>query len=295
MTVDWGDGNTDTYTGNGQRTHTYSMAGVWPVTISPASDLVALGLNDNKISGTINSSNPIPPYLEYLSLSGVAGVSWTIDATAPVPSGLTELDISLMSSVFWTIGAGVPMPAGLKTLRLMSTQGISWAVGAGVPIPAAMEVLYLNDLSGLSWTVGASAPMPNTIEELSLLSLSGVHWTIGGATPFPNALYRIDLNGVFNVIPGSSAVWQKNELRYIRYLNALTASEVDDVLISVSANKANYIGVGLELNLKGGANAAPGGTYQDPFPNPPVSGKEALYILENNGNYPGTNWSVMTA
>lgn len=55
VTVDWGDGSTNSYTGSGARTHTYSGAGKFTVKISNPLNVTALTLSDNKI--TLNSAD----------------------------------------------------------------------------------------------------------------------------------------------------------------------------------------------------------------------------------------------
>ena len=55
VTVDWGDGSTNDYTGSGARTHAYSGAGTFTVKISDPLNITALTLSDNKI--TINSAD----------------------------------------------------------------------------------------------------------------------------------------------------------------------------------------------------------------------------------------------
>jgi len=55
VTVNWGDGNSDIYTGTGARTHNYAGAGVYTVSITPPTAISKLYLSDNKI--TLNSAN----------------------------------------------------------------------------------------------------------------------------------------------------------------------------------------------------------------------------------------------
>jgi hypothetical protein len=56
--VDWGDGNTNTYTGSGARTHDYAGAGTWTVTIADPLAVTELTLSDNKV--TLNSADIAP-------------------------------------------------------------------------------------------------------------------------------------------------------------------------------------------------------------------------------------------
>ncbi|HBF40538.1 MAG TPA: hypothetical protein DDW19_01795 [Anaerolineaceae bacterium] len=55
VTVDWGDGSTNDYTGSGTRTHIYSGAGTFTIKISNPLNITALTLSDNKV--TLNSAD----------------------------------------------------------------------------------------------------------------------------------------------------------------------------------------------------------------------------------------------
>ena len=55
MTVDWGDGNQDSYTGTGSRTHNYSGAGTWTVQFMSPALVTELQISDNKV--TLNSAD----------------------------------------------------------------------------------------------------------------------------------------------------------------------------------------------------------------------------------------------
>lgn len=322
LTIDWGDGNSNNYTGAVQRTHAYGAAGTYTIRMTPASALEVLHLANASLGASITGSNPIPATVKDLELRQMAGFNWTVGGAMPAPAGLTSLylfncpniawtvgggagagmpagltyiDVTQMSGFDWTVGSGgAAMPSGLKHLRLSILGGFAWTVSASLPMPSGMEELSLTGLTGMSWLVSSSLNMPSTLKDLALITMSGISWTIGGSTPLPSALVKIDLNTVAGIAPASRAVWKKNDLTYIRYLNGLSQAQVDEVLLGVYENKANYTGSGLQLLLKGGANAAPSGTYQDPFPSAPSTGREYSYALQNSLHYPGTNWTVTT-
>jgi hypothetical protein len=58
MTVDWGDTQTDSYTGAGARTHTYASAGTYTVKFLQPLLVTAFTISDNKV--TLNSSTITP-------------------------------------------------------------------------------------------------------------------------------------------------------------------------------------------------------------------------------------------
>jgi hypothetical protein len=55
VTVDWGDGSSNVYTGAGARTHAYAGAGTWTVQITPPTAITVITLSDNKV--TLNSAD----------------------------------------------------------------------------------------------------------------------------------------------------------------------------------------------------------------------------------------------
>ena len=55
VTVNWGDGSSDTYSGAGARTHNYAGAGVWKVKFSNQQNITVFNCSDNKV--TLNSKD----------------------------------------------------------------------------------------------------------------------------------------------------------------------------------------------------------------------------------------------
>ena len=71
---------------------------------------------------------------------------------------------------------------------------------------------------------------------------------------------------------------------------ALLQGDVDAVCQSIYDNRADFSYATPALNV-GGTNAAPSGVYQDG--DPPTTGKEYIYEIENDPETEGYNtWSV---
>ena len=86
MTVDWGDTNTNSYTGAGARTHTYAAAGTYTVKFLSPLLVTVLNLSDNKI--TLNSADiaPILNVLDFRANGLKAGTFNSVDVSAWRPT-----------------------------------------------------------------------------------------------------------------------------------------------------------------------------------------------------------------
>ena len=96
VTVYWGDGNSDIYTGTAARSHAYAGAGTWVVSVDEPLYVTTLSLSDNKI--TLNSSEiaAISNVNDFRAISLKAGTFDSADVVAWRPS------------YFWLLS----MPAG---------------------------------------------------------------------------------------------------------------------------------------------------------------------------------------
>ena len=122
------------------------------------------------------------------------------------------------------------------------------------------------------------------IPSLTWLITTGYQWPV-------SAINMVAIN-----CPGVTvSIWTNNAIRSIRAENAYSQANVDAFLGAILANKANFTFATPTLDLLGGSNAAPSGTYQ--AADPVTSGNEAKYALVNgNGSYaPGPEWTVTTA
>ena len=212
VVVDWGDGNSNSYTGTGQRTHAYAGAGTWTVKFTNRIDITEISFSDSKLSGVINGANPLPSGLTYLYLYTIYNLIYNVN-TNPLPSGLTYLSLNYLSNLTWIINAAQPWPVGDPIVEIVSCPNVT------------------------------------------------------------------------------CTAWTRNNTQSIRAENGYNVTNVDAWVNAVWANKANFTYATPSLDLLGGSNAAPSGTFQ--AASPPTTGKEKLYDLYY-GNYTpaGPEWTV---
>jgi hypothetical protein len=90
------------------------------------------------------------------------------------------------------------------------------------------------------------------------------------------------------------SAWTNNAVHSIQWESSCNAAKVDSILLAIWTNKANFTFATPTLDLLGGSNAAPNGTYQ--AASPPTTGKEYAYDLVNGSYTPaGPEWIVQTA
>lgn len=310
VTVYWGDGSSNAYTaGAGTRTHDYAGAGTWTVKLSHPSDVTLLDLRDAKITalgplakfttlitlsfdGTKNlvydaNTNPLPGTLVLLTIKNAPGVVYNAN-TNPLPSGLEALFINTHN---FTYDANAdPLPAGLKSLSVYNDSKFTYNANTD-PLPVGLTTLAFYNLPNVTYDANAD-PLPGGIASLTLNSLPNVTWDINALQPWPTAVTECSVISCPKV---TVSAWTDNAIRSIQLENIYNAAAVDAVLNAILANKANFTYATPTLDLLGGSNAAPSGTYQ--AADPVTSGKEAAYALVNgNGSYaPGPEWTVTTA
>jgi len=292
VTVDWGDGNSDAYTGAGTRTHAYAGAGVWTVEFTSPDDLYYLYLQDGKISGVIDASNPIPQNLTYLRMQSLPGISWTVSTSAPMPSGLTTLYLPYMAGISWTVSATTPIPSGLNNpnaILYLNIGNLVWTVSETTPMPN-LSSLQVYGAPNFLWNV-ADYPIGDMMQSIVFNLCAGVTMADGALSTLAKLTYT-NISASPNI--ATQTVWP-NKMQIITYENNLSQASVDAVLAGIHANKANFTYATPSLDLLGGGNAAPSGTYADPSPNPPTTGQEYKYCLINDIPAAGPAWSVTTA
>jgi hypothetical protein len=134
-------------------------------------------------------------------------------------------------------------------------------------------------------------PLPTGLTSLYLISLAGLTWIINASQPWPTGATGAVITGCPNVI---CTAWTDNAIRSIQAENAYSQANVDAFINAIWANKANFTYATPTLDLLGGGNAAPSGTYQSATP--PTTGKEKAYDLVNGSYTPaGPEWVVQTA
>jgi hypothetical protein len=290
VVVDWGDTNTNTYTaGAGTRTHAYAGAGTWTVKLANRRNITELSLNDAKITALlINSTNPLPSGLTYLNLNGLAGLTYNAN-TNPLPSGLTYLYLNGLTGLTYNANTN-PLPSGLTSLTLTTLAGLTYNANTN-PLPSGLTYLNLINLAGLTYNANTN-PLPSGLTYLYLYNLAGLTWIINALQPWPTGATAAIITGCPLV---TCVVWTDNAIQSIQAENAYSAMNVYSWLAAILANKTNFTYATPTLDLLGGSNAAPNGTYR--AADPVTSGAEAKYALVNgNGSYaPGPEWVVQTA
>jgi hypothetical protein len=260
VTVDWGDGSKNTYTGEAARTHDYAAAGTYTVRFVDYKNLTKLYTDDTKVSGDI-SGWVLWEGLKYLRLNSTS----------------VEGDIS--GWVLWE---------GLYYLRLHSTS-VEGDI-SGWTLPASLQYLYLSstsvegDISG--WT------LPASLANLFLYGTS-LEGDISGWT-LPASLANLYLSGTS--VEGAPVMTSAVALRDFRYQNCgLLEADVDAVLAAIYARRASFTYATPALNVGGDGgtiNEAPSGVYQDA--DPPSDGLEYVYELANDPESEGFNTWVIT-
>lgn len=149
VNIDWGDGVIESFTGNNSPiNHNYAAAGTWAVSISNASEITILDLEDQKITLTVSAPNPIPAGMHRLVLYDLPGLTWDVSVTVPMPLGLTLLVLNTLPGFTWTVSPTTPMPTGMLVLILTALPGFDWTVGALAPVPTGIIFLgYYNTLN----------------------------------------------------------------------------------------------------------------------------------------------------
>jgi uncharacterized protein YijF (DUF1287 family) len=324
VTVDWGDGSKNTYTGEAARTHDYAAAGTYTVRFVDYKNLTKLFTDDSKVSGDI-SGWVLWSGLTYLSLysTSVEGdiSSWTL------PASLTHLYLYVTSVEgdisSWTLPASLQylylnntsvegdisswtLPASLANLSLYSTS-VSGDVSSWT-LPASLANLLLNNTSVegdiSSWTLPASLvrlylhytsvegdisgwTLPALLE--TFLHHTSVEGDISGWT-LPASLTHLYLNNTS--LEGAPVMTSAVALKDFRYQNCgLLEADVDAVLAAIYARRASFTNATPALNL-GSNNEAPSGIYQDG--DPPTDGLEYVYELANDPETEGFNTWVIT-
>jgi Leucine-rich repeat (LRR) protein len=211
MTVDWGDGNADTYTGatNYNPTHIYLINGNYNATITFADPTVityldiSTGYGDNRLTsigsniGVLTSltslilggnlltsfSSTLPSTLQILDLSNNLLTSFD---TTQLPNSLT--DLYLNDNDLTAFAPAASLPPSLVNLYLNNNAITSFNPSLALPI-------YLNTLNlsnNLITTFATTQTLPSTLETLNVSYNALTSFTPSGY--FPTAMRYIYLN-----------------------------------------------------------------------------------------------------
>ena len=151
-------------------------------------------------------------------------------------------------------------------------------------------VKYISNITGAFYIYGS----PNAYIRASELPLGGWGYIISGTkingslSDLPPNAYNYDFA---NTNITASAMFASDVIHYLyANNNNWTQSDVDTVIASIYANRANYTYATPTLNI-GGNNAAPSGVYQ--YAATPTTGKEMIYALVNDPDGEGFNkWTI---
>ncbi len=255
----WGDGTTTT---SNAPTKNYAGAGqrIARMTGIANSAVLTLTVSDDELVGDLNNFMGLP----YTAITSIA---------ANTNTGLT--------GTF----ALADLPASMEELRLYNTSCV--ITGALADLPASMT--YLNIYITSSVITGGLADLPASMTYLHLYSTNSV--ITGTLADLPASMTYLHLGNTSSVIMGGLVAIGAIALATFKSPGCgLSQAQIDDIALRVYTDRALFAGT-LTGDV-GGSNAAPSGVYQDG--DPPSTGKEYFYEVENDPEGEGFNKQVWT-
>ena len=276
VTVYWGDGNSDIYTGTAARSHAYAGAGTWVVSVDEPLYVTTLSLSDNKI--TLNSSEiaAISNVNDFRAISLKAGTFDSADVVAWRPS------------YFYLYS----MPAGYAG-TFDSADVSAWRP----------SYFYLHSMpagyAGTFDSTDVSAWRPSYFWLLSMpTGYAGTFDSADVAAWRPNVFYLYSMPTGYTITAGGGFASWTTTSNFQMQSNGLPTGTVDAILWELyQASTVPRTASGGTINISG-SNAAPSGTYQAAASCPvtvATPGKEVAHELKNDGCAVGFNkWSTVT-
>ena len=276
VTVYWGDGNSDIYTGTAARSHAYAGAGTWVVSVDEPLYVTTLSLSDNKI--TLNSSEiaAISNVNDFRAISLKAGTFDSADVVAWRPS------------YFWLLS----MPAGYAG-TFDSADVSAWRP----------SYFYLYSMpagyAGTFDSTDVSAWRPSYFWLLSMpAGYAGTFDSADVSAWRPSYFYLYSMPAGYAITAGGGFADWSTITYFLMQNNGLLAATVDAILWELyQASTVPRTASGGTINISG-SNAAPSGTYQAAASCPvtvATPGKEVAHELKNDGCAVGFNkWSTVT-
>jgi hypothetical protein len=259
VTWDYGDGNTSTGA-TANRTYPDGSTKTVTVTFANPAAVTHLGFQSQSLVGefTLVQLGILVGLLEF---RGYSNGSWNVTGgLAALPSGIVYLLLYNTNSSL--TGYLSDLPDGMIFLHLGNTN--SAITGVLVDLPSGMTQLWLYSTG--SAITGSIADLPSGIVHL---------WLIGTAS---------------TIIGGASAPSATGLLNAQLYSLAYTEAQLDELLGYIYTHRALWTNAAPILHI-GGSNPAPSGVYQDG--DPPTTGKEYVYELENDPESQGFNtWAI---
>lgn len=188
--------------------------------------------------------------------------------------GLIVFSATVNESLIGSI-ASWTFPSAFKTLDIRNT-GVSGDISSW-SLSSPLEKVGLYSCDNITGDL-SSWIFPSTIRELALnnTGVSGdfSSWSLPAGFRSLNLAYG---SGTITDVPDVSGV---TSLQAYSFSNlALSQTIIDRVLLEIYTARANYTHSTPTLDMAGN-NAAPSGIYQDG--DPPTTGKEYIYELEND-------------
>ena len=276
VTVYWGDGNSDIYTGTAARSHAYAGAGTWVVSVDEPLYVTTLSLSDNKI--TLNSSEiaAISNVNDFRAISLKAGTFDSADVSAWRPS------------YFYLYS----MPAGYAG-TFDSADVVAWR-----PIGFHLHSMPAG-YAGTFDSTDVSAWRPSYFFLHSMpAGYAGTFDSADVSAWRPAYFYLHSMPAGYAITAGGGfANWSTTVNFYVQN-NGLTAGTVDAILWELyQASTVPRTASGGTINISD-SNAAPSGTYQAATSCPvtvATPGKEIAHELKNDGCAVGFNkWTTVT-
>jgi hypothetical protein len=304
ITIDWGDGNTESVSpgDTANKTNTYASAGTYNIRISPASRLQQIDVHDSQLSGvdTNELRAAAITYWRCYSLGGEVEsrvrtadmASW--DPTSwylySMPAGTYDIDSADMASWDPTIWRLYSMPAG--TYAIDSADMASWDPSNWwlYSMPAGTYSIDSADMASWDPTRWLLFSMPAgtyDIDSADMASWDPTNWR----------LYSMPA-GTLTVTAAANFSGWTNTIEMRADGLSLAQAAVDDILYGMyQASAAPRTGTGGTINV-GGSNAAPSGTYQAAAACPvdaATPGKEVAWELLNDtcGAF-ANHWTTVT-
>jgi hypothetical protein len=237
ITVYWGDGTSESFTGTNQAySHNYGSGG----------------------TRTMFIVSQVPALTKVTQTTAASGYAF---ALSDMPSTMLVLNLGGTESAI--TGALVDLPRGMTYMRLNDTDSV--ITGLLTDAPSLLATLYLAYTSATSIT----GSLGDLSAAMQYLHLGGTSSTItAGAV-------QLSCTGIRSLWVNGTSMSQAN---------------VDGILERLYTDRTLFTYATPTLDISG-TNSAPSGTYQDG--DPPTTGKEYAYELENDPETEGFNvWAI---
>ena len=279
ITIDWGDGSSNTYddTANGStKTHAYSGAGSFALTIKDARNIKEVDFRDAKIV-SFNSS--------FFKSCGdnLISISLYHTLTTPVIDSTDMAHLHLSNRLYLSCtqaGTYAIDSSHFASYTLSSQLFLNFSQAGTYSIDSSDFASYTLSLQLLLYFSQAGTYAIDSSDFAAYTLSSRLYLFFNQTGTFSKTIARADFNG-FTALP--TVVIEMG----------LDATDVDNILLGFYDALASKTNTGGTIDLAGNGNAAPSGTYQAQVP--PITGKEAAYeLLNDSGGISTKHWATVT-